>query len=109
MNFNVFYFEIISQENVLLAINDLKHIYSSGFDNISKKTVKYIKQVLTPLILIINQALANGIFPDNMKKLPRLKHKQILNYFINNNVLTERQYGFRRKHSTEHGVLHHIQ
>ena len=88
-----------------------------------------------PLALIINQSLAMGIFPDKLKIakvipihkkndihlmenyrpisiLPsiskvfeRVVHEQIYSYFLNNNLLSSSQYGFRKQHSTEHAVL----
>ena len=110
---HIFNFEMISQE----VINNLKHTNSSSFDNVPNKTVKDIKQVLTAPLY---QASIIGILPDNMKiakgktfyekddahlfnkyqpvyllllsrVFEKVLHKQIINYFINKNLLTVRQ------------------
>ena len=60
-------FSTISVEEVLSIINNLDNTNSSGYDAISNKLLKSIKEeVCTPLtvIVIINQSLLNGIFPD---------------------------------------------
>ena len=101
---------------------------SSGYDGISNKMLKYIKKEMSkPLTLIINQMLESGIFPSGLKIskiLPIFKkgdvnslnnyllpaifkifehiiYDQLYAYFDNNNILSEEQYGFRTKHSTE--------
>jgi hypothetical protein len=88
-----------------------------------------------PLTLLINQSLKAGIFPDKLKLakiipihkkddvhllenyrpisvLPSLSKvvetvvfEQMFTYFIDNELLSTSQYGFRKKHSTEHAVL----
>ena len=51
-------------EEVLSIINNLENQNSSGYDDISNKLLKSIKEVVcTPLTVIINQSLLNGIFP----------------------------------------------
>ena len=55
-------------EEVLSIINNLENKNSSGYDDISNKLLKSIKEeVCTPLTVIINQSLLNGIFPDALK------------------------------------------
>ena len=93
------------------------------------KNIKY--QIITPLTLIINQTITTGIFPDALKTakvipihkkgettifgnyrpvslLPsvskvfeRVIHNQLYQYFVDNNLLYQNQYGFRKFHSTE--------
>ena len=87
--------------------------------------LKYIKKEISkPLTMIINQMLDSGIFPSGLKiskilpifknnyrsisLLPaisklfdRIIYDQLYAYFDNNNILSEEQYGFRTKHSTE--------
>ena len=88
-----------------------------------------------PLTLLINQSLKTGIFPDKLKLarispiykkddphlvenyrpisiLPsvskifeKIVFQQLSNYFVDNNYLCHHQYGFRKKHSTEHAIL----
>ena len=41
----------------------------------------------------------------NSKIFKNVIHKQLLNYFTSNNMLSHCQYGFRLKHSTEHAAL----
>ena len=55
-------------EEVLSIINNLEHKNSSGYDDISNKLLKSIKEkVCTPLTVIINQFHLNGIFPEALK------------------------------------------
>ena len=93
------------------------------------KSITY--EISKPLAIIINQSLETGIFPEMLKiakikplykkgdsscfnnyrpisLLPtiskvfeRVIHTQLFNYFDVNDLLTEQQYGFRTKHSTE--------
>ena len=50
-------------------IDDIAAKASSGFDGLSNRFIKSIKQALTtPLTVIFNKSLETGIFPDNMKK-----------------------------------------
>ena len=97
------------------------------------KQIKYI--IMQPLTLIINQSLTSGIYPDKFKiskvtplhkkddrtaisnyrpisLLPtmskiieRVIHSQLYAYFNENNLITEQQYGFRPRHSTELAAL----
>ena len=88
-----------------------------------------------PLTLLINNSLKTGIFPDKLKiakivplyknndrhdiknyrpisLLPsiskifeKVAHDQIFQYFTDNKLLFGNQYGFRKKHSTEHAII----
>ena len=88
-----------------------------------------------PLAVIINQSIENGIFPERLKVakiiplfkkdedyllenyrpisvLPsiskvfeRVIHNQLSNYFCENNLFYDNQYGFRKSHSTELATL----
>ena len=42
-----------------------------------------------------------SLLPKLSKVLERIIHKQLYNYFNNENLLAEQHYGFRAKHSTE--------
>ena len=91
--------------------------------------------LVKPMTFLINQSLSTGMFPDMLKLakiipvykkdnihvvenyrpisiLPSLSKifetvvfQQLSSYFINNDLLSKSQYGFRKKHSTEHAVL----
>ena len=114
-------------KNIILG---LKTKSSFGHDSISNSLLKHQEPLLSkPLALIINQSLAMGIFPDKLKIakvipihtksdielmenycpisiLPSISkvfepvvHEQIYGYFLSSS-----QYGFRKQHSTEHGI-----
>ena len=133
---NIFMFKMVNENDVLNIINKLKHTNSAGIDNISNKAFKIIKHLIAPhLVIIINQSLETGSFPDKLKiakvkplykkndsssfcnyrpisLLPviskifeKVVHKQLLDYFTNNNLISDYQYGFRPNHSTEHTAL----
>ena len=61
-------FEAVNESNMNDAINRLKNISSYGHDEISNKIIKHAKNVLVrPLMLIINQMLQTGEFPNDLK------------------------------------------
>ena len=105
---------------------------SSGHDGLSVKLLKYLSPAIKePLILIINQSMLTGIFPEKLKIakviplfkkddrlnmdnyrpisiLPaiskifeRVVYNQLYEYFSHNKLFYEGQYGFRGDHSTE--------
>ena len=106
---------------------------TDGISNKLIKTAK--KELIKPLTIIINQMLHTGIFPEPLKiskvvplykandqmllsnyrpiaLLPSLSKifeyvllEQLTNYFVENNLLSPHQYGFRAKHSTELAAL----
>ena len=63
-----FNFSTMSVEEVISIINNLENKNSSGYDDISNKLLKSIEEeVCTPLTVIINKSLLNGIFLDALK------------------------------------------
>ena len=55
------------------VINKLKNKSRGGYDNISNKHIKYVKNALAkPLTLLVNQCLQSGIYPSQLK-LSRVK------------------------------------
>ena len=61
-------FQLIDTVVVENIINELKPKDSTGYDNISAKLLKYVKNEVSPaLTLIINQSFATGIFPNRLK------------------------------------------
>ena len=94
-----------------------------------------ISEISLPLTTIFNKSFANGQFPDKLKitkivpiyksddkllvsnyrpisilpffskKLERLMYNRLLNYLNNNNILTDKQYGFRERHNTSMALL----
>ena len=105
----------------------------AGISSSLRKLSKNV--LVRPLAITINQMLNTGIFPSQLKfskVIPLYKANdenllsnyraiallpsvskifenvmldQISNYFINNNLLSMQQYGFRAKHSTEFAAL----
>ena len=58
----------ITENKIVVIINNLKSKNSSGKDEISNKLLKSIKgEISKPLTIIINQCLETGIFPDALK------------------------------------------
>jgi len=63
-----FKFEEINKDVIIKVIKNMKSKSSCGFDGISTKLLKIIKDVLLqPLVIIINQTLNQGIFPHKLK------------------------------------------
>lgn len=61
-------FKLITPDEVGKIIDNLAPKTSSGFDGISSKLLKTVKNsLLNPITVIINQMLTRGIFPDKLK------------------------------------------
>ena len=121
---------------ILSIIKKLKHKFSSGSDIISNHLLKYAATTISkPLMVIINQMLTNGIFPEKLKLakvIPVFKsgdqlfsnyrpisllssiskifeyviQEQLVDYLLVNNLLCNEQFGFRSGYSTELAALH---
>ena len=62
---NTFQFTFCTWDIIMKYINNLKPKFSAGHDGISSKLLKDIAQIIDPtLIIIINQWLYTGIFPE---------------------------------------------
>ena len=122
--------KLISQLN-----NKHSYGYDNFSTNLLKKLAPLLS---APLTLIINQSLHNGIFPEKLKigkiipifkkgsknlienyrpisLLPsiskifeRVIFDQLSNHFSSNKYFYDRQYGFRKSHSTEYATLEFI-
>ena len=122
--------EIVQAINKLENTNSSGH---DGISNKLLKFIK--DEIISSLTLIVNQMITTGIFPDSFKKskiiplfkkgepsllvnyrpislLPtiskifeRIIHNQMYDYFNDNNLLAEQQYGIRKLHSTEFAAV----
>ena len=122
--------EIVQAINKLENKNSFGH---DGISNKLLKFIK--DEIISSLTLIVNQMITTGIFPDSFKKskiiplfkkgepsllvnyrpislLPtiskifeRIIHNQMYDYFNDNNLLAEQQYGFRKLHSIEFAAV----
>ena len=64
----MFRFVHVTEDEIAKHNSDLKTKNSSGFDGISTKSPKLIKEeMIKPLTCIVNQCLITGIFPANLK------------------------------------------
>ncbi len=126
----------IDKETVIKIINDMKPKSSCGIDGLSMKLLKMIKEVfIEPVLIIINQTLSTGIFPDKLKiakvtpvykkddqtqlanyrpisLLPviskifeRIFYNQVYNFFIKGKLFYASEYSFSTEHSTELAAL----
>jgi len=120
-------------EKVIDSLQSKNSCAADGISSKLLKHLKTV--ISKPITFIINQCLINGIFPDILKIarvkslfkkgdvhdpnnyrpisiLPSISkifekiiQKQIVQYFDENNLFFESQYGFRSNHSTELAVL----
>ena len=61
-------FTEVNDDIILNIINKLTNKNSCGFDNLSTKIIKALKDsLIKPLTLIINQILNTGVFPSQLK------------------------------------------
>ncbi len=65
---NNFNFQNVTEETVNKVLDKLASKTSFGFDGLSTKFIKTVKNALIkPIIIIINQMINTGIFPDKLK------------------------------------------
>jgi endonuclease/exonuclease/phosphatase family metal-dependent hydrolase/ABC-type dipeptide/oligopeptide/nickel transport system ATPase component len=131
-----FEFEHIDRTQILKIIDSLKSKNSSGIDGLSSKMLQNVKyEICDALVVMVNQALSTGIFPDKLKVakvipfhkkdeiykvenyrpislLPsvskvfeRVIHDQLFQYFNFQKHFYSSQYGFRQQHSTEFAAM----
>ena len=130
---SVFLTPCISTE-LLNLINRLPNKKSSGYDGLSNTLIKELKyEIIAPLTEIFNNSIQSGIFPDSMKHaevVPLYKsgmRNLTMNYrpisllltiskllekvlytrtynFLNESMIYQSQYGFRKHHSCEHAI-----
>ncbi len=106
---------------------------SSGHDNVNSKLIKSLKsEVKEPISILTNLSIINGIFPTTYKIaqvvpiyknkneinnyrpisllptfskiLEKIIHTCIYDFLQQNNILSNSQYGFRPKHSTNDAI-----
>lgn len=116
---------------IVKIINRMSVNKSPGIDNIRMKDIKpYAQSLATPIATLINESIAQGIFPDCLKtsivrpiykakskkefknyrpiailpSIEKIFEKYVLDclnkYLEENNILSTRQFGFRKKRST---------
>ena len=116
-------------------IDEMVAKQSSGWDGIANKLIKNIKSCLvTPLNILFNQSMTEGIFPNIMKTalvtplyksgqksictnyrpisllitlskiLEKIIYKRTYNFLMKTDQIYQSQYGFRKKHSCEHAI-----
>ena len=126
----------ITQHEIEKLINDLPNKTSCGHDKISNSLLKDLKCYISyPLMVVFNQSIALGMFPDKMKLaeiIPLYKGKErdeVINYhpisllltiskllekiiyirtysyLERNHLLFDSQYGFRSKRSCDQAIL----
>ena len=63
------FLEPTSEKEIMELITDLIPKNSSGYDNLSNKLIKkLLPALIDPLTIVFNKSLAEGIFPEAMKK-----------------------------------------
>ena len=119
---------------LLNLINKLPNKKSSGYDGVSNTLVKELKnKIIAPLLCIFNNSLQTGLFPESMKHaevvplyksgmrnlttnyrpisllltisklLEKIIYTRTYN-FLNESVIYQSQYGFRKNHSCENAI-----
>ena len=109
-------FDNISMKLVKHSINHiatpLTHIFNLTFTTgIIPQNLKVAK--VTPIYKSGNKHLFNNyrpisVLPSFSKLLEKVVYQKLSNFLENNQLLNKHQYGFRRKHSTIHPILHFI-
>ena len=87
LNNNSLYFYPTCPEEIKTIIENMLNKTSTGYDGISNKLLKGIKNsILTPLAIIFNQSMIQGVFPTAMKEaavvpLFKSENTEILNNY----------------------------
>ena len=120
-------------EKELLGLNPAKSSGYDSFNlKVIREIAPYIKQ---PLTSIFNKSFSTGIFPDGLKIslitpvyknedkslftnyrpvavlscfskiLEKIMYKRLIDYIERHNILYDKQYGFRKNHSTEMAII----
>jgi hypothetical protein len=106
-----------STAEIKKIIRTLKNKSSYGYDEIPVKILKIsMPNIISPLTYICNEALSHGTFPDRLKYavikpislllsffkvFERLIYNRLYEHINQNNILDEKQFGFRPDSSTE--------
>jgi hypothetical protein len=135
-NANSFFMNPTDNREVELAFLKLKPKLSSGCDDLSSKLiVKTYKEIIVPIVHIVNLSIISGKVPDRMKVakikpvfksgdkynisnyrpisllptlskiLERIIYNRLYMYLTNKKLLSQCQYGFRESLSTELAIL----
>ena len=124
----------LTDEEVRNAFYSLKTNKSPGYDDISFNAINVFDFRVEPLQYIFSNSLAQGIFPEEMKIaritpiykggdkenvvnyrpisvlpcfskiLERIMYNRLYLYLTENNLLCNKQFGFKKGHSTGHAI-----
>ena len=129
------FLEPTSEKEIMELITDLIPKNSSGYDNLSNRLLKkLLPALIDPLTIVFNKSLAEGIFPEAMKKadvvplykskdhqdsnnyrpisllltlsklLEKIMYKRTYSFLESSGQIYESQYGFRTAHSCENAI-----
>ena len=82
-----FEFQYTNPDSIEKIIGDLKPKSSAGYDNLSSKSLKDIKCIISrSLSIIINQSLCSGVFPSKLKlaviPLYKKEHQKVFGNYL---------------------------
>lgn len=136
MNNKSIYINPTNKNEIIEIIQDLKLKQGGSDDINTQVLKALSTQICDPLVHIFNKSIESGIWPEALKiaqitpihkakekYLPtnyrpislisniakifeKLIHKRILNFFDNCNLLSNKQYGFRKNKSTKDALFH---
>ena len=129
------FLEPTSEKEIMELITDLIPKNSSGYDNLSNRLLKkLLPALIDPLTIVFNKSLAEGIFPEAMKKadvvplykskdhqdsnnyrpisllltlsklLEKIMYKRTYSFLESSGQIYKSQYGYRTAHSCENAI-----
>ena len=129
------FLEPTSEKEIMELLNDLIPKNSSGYDNLSNRLLKkLLPALINPLTIVFNKSLAEGVFPEAMKKadvvplykskdhqdsnnyrpisllltlsklLEKIMYKRTYSFLESSGQIYKGQYGFRTAHSCENAI-----
>ena len=136
---SLFFLPVIKEElkDTVTKLKDKKSTGYDGIDNILLKNI--IDVIVDPLVHVFNLSLTNGIVPEGMKiskiipihkkgdkekvcnyrpislltslskLLEKIVYSRLLDFLNIHDIISNSQFGFRRKHSTVHAILTFIE
>lgn len=132
---NSLIFKLTDRHEVTRLIEGLNDS-AAGIDEIPSRIIKHVSnEIASPLTIIFNKSMSEGIFPDQLKKakitpifkkgnknecknyrpvsvlpclskiLESLIHDRLSEFLINNHIISDAQHGFQKQKSTTSAIL----
>ncbi|XP_065681560.1 uncharacterized protein LOC136095207 [Hydra vulgaris] len=98
---------MLTEKEFFDAVYLLKPNKGNGVDDVNSNVIiKSIPYIKTPLLHIFTLSLEQGIFPDKLKVARVIPIRKSGDETNANNILYSKQFGFKKRHSTDQAIVH---